>query len=235
MSRGDEDVRPATPPAPSEVVAAAALDEGRRAVDAEDYPAARAAFERELALRRQMDDVPGIIYALIHVAWVCRVGQDDGAAARPLLEEALEIARERSPWHVGVVLGNLGDQALADGEFETASRLLRECLVQVTSVTRDAGTMGAILESLAMAAAGEGTWTRALRLFGAASSLREAAGIPQVQPAVVARFDQFLGPARAALGSEAAASAEAEGRSLDLDRALAEALGNADGNAGGVG
>jgi hypothetical protein len=95
--------------------------------------------------------------------------------------------------------------------------------------------VGAILESLAMAAAGQGKSARALRLFGAASDLRDAAGIPQVQPAVVARFELFLAPVRAALGSDAAAAAEAEGRSLDLDRALAEARGGADGNAGGVG
>ncbi len=75
-----------------------------------------------------------------------------------------------------------------------------------------------------MAAAGLGQWARALRLFGAASALREAAGIPQIQPTVVARFDRYLGPARAALGAAVATAAEAQGRDLDLDQALAEAL-----------
>lgn len=214
---------------PDDLAAAAgALDaEGRRAVDKEDYAAARDAFERELALRRRLDDVPGTIYALVHVAWVCRVGQGDHAAARPLLEEALAIARERSPWHVGVVLANLGDQALAEGDGRTAGRLLRESLPLLASDTRDAGTIGAMLEGLAMAAAGERQWTRALRLFGAASALRDAAGVPLAQPAVVARFARSLAPARAALGAEAGV-AEAAGRSLTLDQALAEAMGEGD-------
>jgi tetratricopeptide (TPR) repeat protein len=232
MSRDDHDVTPASPPALDKLAAAAALVvEGRRAVDAEDYPAARAAFERELALRRKLDDVTGVIYALIHVAWVCRIGQGEVAAARPLLEEALAIAQERSPQLVGVVVCNLGDQALSEVDFETADRLLRECLPLLASFTRDAGSVGGALEGLAMAAAGQGQWTRALRLFGAASSLREGAGIPQIQPAVVARFDLFFGSARAALGAEAAAAAKAQGRSLSLDEALAEALGEVGGTA----
>ena len=36
-------------------------------------------------LRRAMDDVPGVIYALVHLAWVLRIGLDEVAAARPLL------------------------------------------------------------------------------------------------------------------------------------------------------
>lgn len=54
-SRDGNDRSPGSPIATGD--AAAALDaEGRRAVEAEDYPAARAAFEQELALRRRMDD-----------------------------------------------------------------------------------------------------------------------------------------------------------------------------------
>src|SRR5262245_61517017 len=86
---------------------------GRRAVDAEDYAASRAAFERELALRREIGDRPGVVFALFHVAWVMRFGQGEIAAARPLLEEALAVARDLdSPLHIGTALANLGDLAL---------------------------------------------------------------------------------------------------------------------------
>ncbi len=227
MHRDDDEPTPA-----AMATQAAALDvEGRRAVDAEDYAAARVAFERELVLRRELGDTTGIIYGLVHVAWVCRVRQGDAAAARPLLEEALAIAREHSPQHVGVVLGSLADQVLSEGDFASADQLTRESLALLVSITRDAGTMGAILEGLAMAAAGQGEWVRALRLFGAASALREAAGMPQVQPAVVARFDRYLGPARAALGTAAARAAERQGRAMDLNQALEEALADVDGKA----
>lgn len=167
---------PAATPAPQERSAAEELQTaGRRAVDAEDYAAARAAFEQELALLRALGDTPGTIYALVHVAWVLRVGLGDVTAARPFLEEALAIAHERSPKHIGAVSWNLGDQTLSEGDFATADRLLRESLAEGARITPDAGTMGGALEGVAMAAAGP--WARALQLFGAASALREAAGI----------------------------------------------------------
>ena len=199
-------------------------DAGRRAVDAEDYAAARAAFALELELRRAMDDVPGVIYALVHLAWVLRIGLDEVAAARPLLGEAVALAHERSLEHVGAVHWNLGDQALSEGDVATAERLFREAGAPLSRTTRDPGTNGALLEGLAMAAAGQGHWERALHLFGAACGLRAAGGVPQVQPAVVARFARHLAPARDALGPEAAATAEAQGRALDLDQAIAYAL-----------
>jgi tetratricopeptide (TPR) repeat protein len=224
-----------TTPAPTSaqdaqaVAEAAAFDAaGRSAVEAEDYAAARAAFERELALRRALGDRPGVVYSLFHVAWVLRFGQGEVAAARPLLEEALAVARDLGdPRYVGSALGDLGDLALDEGDFAAAERLLAESLALLSQITRDAGTNGALLEGLAMAAAGQGRWARALRLFGAASALREAAGVPQTQPAVVARFARLLTPARTALGAEAAVAAETQGRALSLDRAVEEALAEA--------
>jgi hypothetical protein len=149
MGWDDEGGAPAATPAPDVQASAelAALDAaGRRAVDAEDYAAARAAFARELELRRALADRPGVVYALIHVAWVMRFGQDDAAAARPLLEEALTIARTlESPRHVGAVLGELGGLALDGGHFATAARLFAESYALLGPLTRDAGTNGALL------------------------------------------------------------------------------------------
>lgn len=98
----------------------AALDAaGRRAVDAGDYAAARTAFERELALRREQGDKPGTVYALFHVAWVLRFGQGEIAAARPLLEEALAITREvGSPLHIGAALGDPGSEMRISNTIE---------------------------------------------------------------------------------------------------------------------
>jgi tetratricopeptide (TPR) repeat protein len=221
-SHGDQG-EPEKPPAAGRVEALDAA--GRRAVDAGDYAAARSAFERVLALCRDQGDQHGILYALFHVAWVMRFGQGEVAAARPLLEEALAIARTLDdPRSVGSALGNLGDIALDEGDFLAATRLFQESLVLLSSITRDAGTNGATLEGLAMAAAGQEQWVRALRLFGAATALREAEGCPQTQPAVVARFARLLGPARVGLGADASASAEAAGRAMSLDQAIAYAL-----------
>lgn len=202
---------------------------GRRAVDAADYAAARTAFAQELALRRRLGERGAIIYGLFHLAWVLRFGQGQFVAARVLLEEALALADDLdSPLHLGAAYGDLGDLALDEGDYAAATRLLTESLIRLTPLTRDAGTNGALLEGMALAAAGQGQWRRALHLFGAASALREAAGIPQTQPAVVARFTKHLAPARAALGPEAARAAEAQGRGMDLDQALAYALMAAD-------
>ena len=231
MRRNDEGAIPApTPESPDQAIAleADALDTaGRRAVDAEDYVAARAAFEQELALRQQLGDQPGVVYALVHVTWVRQVGLGETTGVRPLVDEALVIARDLdSPLLIAVAVGHLGGLALDEGDGATADLLLKESYALLVPITRDAGTNGALLESLAMAAASQGQWARAVRLFGAASALREAAGIPQTHPAVVARFERYLAPARAALGAEAAV-AEAQGRALDLDQAIAYALAEA--------
>jgi hypothetical protein len=65
---------------------------------------------------------------------------------------------------------------------------------------------------------------RALRIFGATLAERERRGIEWGIPSWAQLLDEHLGRARAAVGSEAAAAAEAEGRALPFERAVEETV-----------
>jgi hypothetical protein len=79
------------------------------------------------------------------------------------------------------------------------------------------------LEALAQAAGLQGEPERAARLWGAVEALRESIGVP-CPPVDLSRCQDSIAAARAALGSEAFAAAWADGRSMTLNEAIAEAL-----------
>jgi predicted ATPase/DNA-binding SARP family transcriptional activator len=59
-----------------------------------DFHAACSSIEQGLALYRQLDDKPGIAYALLVLGSQVAMAQDDRASARPLLEECLALYRD---------------------------------------------------------------------------------------------------------------------------------------------
>ncbi len=67
----------------------------RRGIDKGDFAAAaRAAFEALLTLQQEQNDMDGMVLQMVHVAWVQRMGQQEFAAARRLLDEALALAAD---------------------------------------------------------------------------------------------------------------------------------------------
>jgi len=80
------------------------------------------------------------------------------------------------------------------------------------------------MQGLAVAVSGRGDYERALRIFGATVAERERRGLEWNIPSWVQLLEQHLGRARAALGSKAAAAAEAEGRALPFEHAFEEAV-----------
>ena len=77
-----------------------------------------------------------------------------------------------------------------------------------------------------MAAAGMSSPSRALRLGGAAASVFGALGIDYTGVHFWnALLDRWLGRARAELGADAAEAAWQEGRRMDFESAVEEALG----------
>jgi len=84
------------------------------------------------------------------------------------------------------------------------------------------------LNGLADTACVEQHYERAVRLFGAASQLRDMLGLRPVPPDQE-YHDQHIALTRARLGEAAFAAAWAEGRALTLDQAIEYAL-SAEGN-----
>lgn len=109
-----------------------------------DYRAATAHYEESLAMRRVLDDRPGIAASLNNLATVA-YEQGDPHRARCMYEESLALAREAgNPEATASVLGNLAGVALALGDYEAAQDLHRESL----ALRRRQGNRKAIAASL---------------------------------------------------------------------------------------
>ena len=67
----------------------------RQAWIAEDFTHARQLFEKVLDIRRSLDSIEDLIFALIHVTQAMRFEQNyDPPAAQPLLDEAFTLAEQ---------------------------------------------------------------------------------------------------------------------------------------------
>ena len=79
------------------------------------------------------------------------------------------------------------------------------------------------LEFIAKALIGLGRSEPGLCLYAAATAIREQRGFQHTVPAILAKEESFLGPARGQLGETLSLAVEAEGRSFDLEQAVAYA------------
>jgi non-specific serine/threonine protein kinase len=150
------------------------------------------------------------------------VGDLDGALAST--EEALALAREMGDWHGETVdMMSLGEIARRRGNLADAVAHLREAILLARRVG-DPRLCAETLEYLAMTRAGMGSPRESARLLGAAATLREPIGFPQP---LVDKLDTeaAVTAARAAIGEEAWTAAFEAGRTLSLEEAIAEALG----------
>ncbi len=83
------------------------------------------------------------------------------------------------------------------------------------------------MESLAAVAMVRREPARAARLFGAAAALREAVGLPR-EPIDQRPYERHVAEVRTALSEAQFTAAWAEGRTMTLEDAVAEALAVAD-------
>ena len=187
-----------------------------------DYAGARALHEESLAIRREIGHRWGIALALNNLADVARM-QGDYPAARSLYEESLVMRRELGDKRgIAYSLNNLGLVASSEGDFASASLLCRESLTMRRQL-EDRRGIAEGLGSLATYANMQGMAGRAVRLWAAAETLREAISAP-LAPADLADHERNLGHARAQLGEEAFEKARAEGRAMSMDEAIDYAL-----------
>ena len=125
-------------------------------------------------------------------------------------------------WGIAVNLGNLGSLALAQGDLPLARVRIAEALRSVVEL----GYQHAIADCLEKAtglAAAMGRQEDAVRLAGAANTLRDVIGVPLDVPDQ-AVLDQYLDVARAQLSRGDFDAAWADGKRLDLDAAVELAM-----------
>ena len=191
---------------------------GMLALTVADYDVARGHYEESLRISRLTGDAASAGIMLHNLGEIAQ-RQGDYAHARALLEESIEVAADMDfrslAVHSLASLGGLeietGDAARADALFRQAMRLALEL--------GDRVLMAWLLECFAWSAAEQREGERALRLAGAAASLREAIGSTPARDEVEL-LERSLESARRDLGPEPFD----DGRRLRLGEAIALAM-----------
>ncbi|MFN2419539.1 MAG: adenylate/guanylate cyclase domain-containing protein [Candidatus Limnocylindria bacterium] len=155
-----------------------------------------------------------VLVAVGDVATVKRIGLEALAMSQALGDR----------WSEHFAHHFLGDCAVIEGDVPEAERRYRLSLVAAWE-TGDQVETCYELQGMAMAAAGAGNATRALRLASAAEAKIGKLGVEGIPPFWVALVDRHVATARAQLGDEQADEAWAAGSELSLREAVDEALG----------
>jgi len=194
------------------------------------YGGAAPFYEECLAVARRVDDKSLIGWALVNygamILYRADHGEGDYEAARAPLEEARDLARalDNHPQEA-IALGNLGYLAREQGDLARAAAIAGETL----GMLREHGVYWYVPEALDLVAgiaAARAHSQEAVRLFAAATALREVDGTPLAAADAVAH-DRHLGAARARLAPAAFAAAWAAGQALSREQAMGEAIATA--------
>jgi tetratricopeptide (TPR) repeat protein len=186
-----------------------------------DVAAARSYLEEALALERERGDQREVAAVLNALAQIHRA-QGELDAAEPLYENVLAIARDiRDREIIAIGLLNLAMVAIGRGSAERAGGMLLE----VQAIAEEIGWRPAgqsVLEVSAGLAASRGEWEHAARFFGAAEAQTGESGLHR-DPADEAFLTPLVAQARKILGTTAFGAAEAIGRALSYEQAMAQA------------
>jgi predicted ATPase len=195
---------------------------GNVARDQGDYERASEIHEEALALFRNLGDKRALATSLFNLGEVAQY-KGDYARAAELQNESLALKREVGDKR-GIMfsLANLGDIARGQGDYKRAARFYEESLALCREIGDKRG-VAFCLEGLAEVACTQNAFERAAQLFGAAEALREAIGAPL--PIVErADYERWREAARAGLDEETFTGLRAQGREMNLERAIAYGL-----------
>ncbi len=187
-----------------------------------DGAAARARFEESLLLWRETGDKWGISNPLTGLGRVALM-EGDYATARILLEKSLVLRREAGDkWLTAHSLQVLGILARAQQDYARAASLFGEALTLFKETGGKQG-IALCLAGFAGLAGAQGRPIRAARLFGAAEALVESIGATMFL-AERADYEHHVAMTRALLDEASLAKMWAEGRGMNMERAIAYAL-----------
>jgi predicted ATPase/class 3 adenylate cyclase len=185
-----------------------------------DAAAAQQHLQEALELVRAQGSKHDLAAALNAMAQVHRTRNALDAAV-PLYEQVVELARESGDREtVAFGLLNLAMASIGRGTSGRVPAILMEALT-IADDNRSKPAAQSVFEVAAGWAAARGDWQRAARLFGVAEAHAEATGLRR-DPADEAFLAPLIDRARAALDAQAFAGADAAGRALGRDEAIAE-------------
>jgi predicted ATPase/DNA-binding SARP family transcriptional activator len=185
---------------------------GYVAYDQGEYATAQTLLGEGLSLFRELGDQRGVAWTLNSLGNVAHP-QGDYTAAQELHEESLSIRRALGDKQgIAWSLSCLGNVACDQREYATALAVLEESL----NLFRELGDRKGVAENLRGLAAvmlAQAEAQQAVRLWGAAHTLRESIGAP-LSLKEQEKYDRQVQQARAMLGEAAFAAAWEEGRAL---------------------
>ncbi len=187
-----------------------------------DYARATSLYRECGAIFEELGDGLGAAWSLDYQGDVARE-QGDLEAAHSLYEQSLATFRGLGdPWGMAATLADLGNLASDSGDGSQARALFAESMGIFQSLGHKRG-LARLLDCFACSAALQSQPERALRLAGAAATLRQTLGAP-LSPADHARLEKSLDPARRALPGPASSAAWMEGWAMSAGRAVEYAL-----------
>ena len=182
-----------------------------------DFKQAQELNEESLAIRREVGDRWAIANSLNNQGTVF-LDQEDYDSAQEKLEEAVSLLREVGDrWHYANAVNNLANVARAQNRYGVARDLYYESL-EINRELGDGWALAYLIEDVGYLNAAEGFPKIALKLIGAADSLRESIGAP-LPPAERENSEKLLKSARDGLSPEAQDVAFEAGRLLSLEQA----------------
>jgi tetratricopeptide (TPR) repeat protein len=187
-----------------------------------DIEAVRAAFGEGAALARDLGD-DRLVLRFLEAEGYTAFMTDDFETARSRLEEALAMA-ERAENRMAIGTGNhtVAQVARLQGRLDDAAEHYRSAI----RMARDLGAtlaVGEPMQGLAAILIATGDAERGVRLLGAEAAIREQAG--GGAPPEWLRLGDPFSEAKTQLGEERYQAAWDTGRSLTVDQAMADALG----------
>jgi predicted ATPase/DNA-binding SARP family transcriptional activator/uncharacterized protein HemY len=187
-----------------------------------DIALAREYYERSLALRLELGDRVSAA-ATLHNLGLLACQQKDYAAANSLYTESLAIKRSLgNSRSIALTLNDMVLLAVKQGDFMAAQRYLHEA-VALRKELEDRLGLAECLQAAGELKAARGEARQATRLFAAAESLCQTVGAT-LPPDEQAHYETVVQATRARLGAEAFRAEWDEGRAIDLDEAIANAL-----------
>jgi len=188
-----------------------------------DFATARPILEEALTLSRALGHSGSTAEALLNLGALALDADRDLDAAWSLNQESLARYRELGNRRMaGAALRTLGRVARLRGDVVRGRAFAAESLAAFHGVG-DFGELPHVLTVLASLDADAGRLDRAVRLAAVATALTESMGI-QMWTWTLRERDEWLEPARAALGAEAFARVWAEGQAMTREQAVAYAL-----------
>lgn len=179
--------------------------------------------EEAVDVLRRVDSPWDLATALTGLG-ILRRRQHRMAEAADLYEEAASILRSISdPWTLFYPLSELASLASYEGKHEHAEKYWRESLAVLRPLD-ETWFVSVVIAGLSQVDIARRDYTKAVRLAGAADSLRRGRGLPAAMRTDLP-FERLVEQLRSALGDEGFEREWARGRLLSRNEAIGLALG----------